>query len=150
MLPAAHRDTVQRVGVRRRSFVSEPIVFISHFGLKEGRLEGFKQYFREGASLLKVEKPRTAAFLAYFDKASGHVAIVHVFPDAAAMELHVEGAGQRAQAAYEFITPAGFEIYGTPSGRVLEIMRRSAESQGAGLTIEPAHLGGFIRLTSSS
>jgi hypothetical protein len=130
--------------------VSEPVVFISHFGLKEGKLERFEQYFREGASVLDAEKPRTAAFLAYFDNASGHLAIVHVFSDAAAMDLHFEGAGERAQAAYEFITPAGFEIYGSPSPRVLEMMRRSDESPGAGLTIRAEHLGGFIRLRSSS
>jgi len=128
--------------------MSEPVVFISHFGLKEGKLEAFRQYFREGASLLKAEKPHTVAFLAYVDKDSGHVAIVHVFPDAAAMELHVEGAGQRAEAAYEFITPAAFEIYGTPSASVLDMMRRGAESQRADFSIKPEHLGGFIRLTS--
>ena len=130
--------------------MSEPVVFISHFGLKEGKLEKFKEYFREGTSVLDAEKPRTAAFLAYLDNDSGHLAIVHVFPDAAAMDLHVQGAGQRAQAAYEFITPAGFEIYGTPSPSALEMMRSAAESARVGLTIKSEHLGGFIRLTSSS
>jgi hypothetical protein len=37
--------------------MSEPVVFISHFGLKEGKLEAFRQYFREGASLLIYGTP---------------------------------------------------------------------------------------------
>jgi hypothetical protein len=74
---------------------------------------------QSGGASTPETPPRTAACLAHLDKASGHLAIVHVFPDAAAMDLHFEGADERAEAAYEFMTSACFEIYGTPSASVL-------------------------------
>lgn len=119
----------------------EPIVFISHFKVKQGKLDGFKQYFREGASVLEAEKPRTVAFLAYLNEKGTEATIVHVFPDAESMDLHVQGADERSAGAYEFMEPAGFDIYGTPSDHVLGMMRE------ASLALQPQHLGGFLRLT---
>ena len=45
--------------------MSEPIVFISHFKVKEGKLEGLKQHAKMMMELIKAEKPGTLAFLQY-------------------------------------------------------------------------------------
>lgn len=127
--------------------MSEPIVFISHFKVKEGKLGGLKQRFREVTKQLDAEKPRTLVFLAYVDEDGTQVTFVHVFADAESMDLHVQGAEERTRVAYEFVEPEGFEIYGTPSDRVLEMMRQAATS-GAELIVQSEHLGGFIRLKS--
>jgi quinol monooxygenase YgiN len=125
--------------------MTEPIVFISHFRIKAGQLDAFRTYFREGATGLQAEKPRTVAFLAYADEAGTRVSIVHVFPDADAMDLHVEGAAERSRAAYEFMEPDGWEIYGAPSAAALGMMRAGALAAGVSLTVERGHIGGFLR-----
>jgi hypothetical protein len=122
----------------------EPIVFISHFEVKEGKVEAWKDRAREAAASLGAEKPRTVAFLQYLDGTA--LSIVHVFPDAESMDAHVEGAAERARAAYELIEPRGWEIYGKPSDGVLEMMRASAESANVPLALHPVHVGGFLRL----
>jgi hypothetical protein len=127
--------------------VSEPIVFISHFRVNEGKLESFRRFFRDGAPLIGAQKPRTVAFLAYADEQAGRVSIVHVFPDAEAMSRHFEGADERSAAAYEFITPDGFEIYGQPSADVVGTMQTGAASAGVTLSVTPGYAGGFLRLT---
>jgi hypothetical protein len=63
------------------------------------------------------------------------------------MDLHFEGAEERSAAAYEYLDPASWEIYGRPSKAVIEVMRRSAASTGVTLTVEPEYLAGFLRLT---
>lgn len=108
--------------------MSEPIVFISQSRVKEGKLDGFERYFREGAKLLEAEKPRTLVFLAYLNEGGSRVTIVHVFADADSMDLHMQGVADRAKAAFEFIESEGLEVYGNPSDRVLETMRRVATS----------------------
>jgi quinol monooxygenase YgiN len=128
--------------------MSEPIVFISHFKVKEGKLDGLKQRSREVTKLLDAEKPRTLVFLAYVDESGTQVTFVHVFADAESMDLHVQGAEERTRAAYEFVEPQGFEIYGTPSDRVLEMMRQGAATSGVKLSVQSEHMGGFIRLKS--
>lgn len=126
--------------------MSQPIVFISHFRIKEGKGDAWKDLSRQAAAALEAGKPRTVGFLQYLDERGTGLSIVHVFPDAESMDLHVEGAEERAQAAYELVEPAGWEIYGRPSDEALEMMRRSAEAAGVPLRIHPEHLGGFLRL----
>jgi hypothetical protein len=125
--------------------MSGPIVFISHFRVKEGKSHGMKQFFREGTKLLQEEKPRTLAFLSYLSEDGTQLTIVHVFADADPMDLHVEGAEERTTGAYEFVEPRGFEIYGMPSDRVLEMFRGAATSE-AQVSFQTQHLGGFLRL----
>ncbi|HEX2031627.1 MAG TPA: hypothetical protein VHL78_09530 [Actinomycetota bacterium] len=125
--------------------MSDPIVFISHSRVKEGKLDGFKRYFGEGTLLLEQGKPRTVAFLAYGSDEGDEVTIVHVFPDAEAMALHMEGVRERAAAAYEFIESKGFEIYGPAPEQIVGMMRRAA-TEGVTVTVHRDHLGGFLRL----
>jgi len=129
----------------------EPIVFISHFRVKKDKLDGLRHLSREATELLEADKPRTLAFLAYLNEHGSRVTIVHVFADADSMDLHVQGSEERTRAAYEFVEPEGFEIeiYGTPSDRVLEMMRQEATSGGK-LSVQSELLGGFLRLKSGS
>jgi quinol monooxygenase YgiN len=127
--------------------MSEPIVFISRGRVKQGKLEEFKRFYREGAEGLKREKPGTVAFLAYVSDDGAEVSIVHVFPDAEAMDRHMQGVSERAKEAYQFIESAGMEIYGTPNDGVLQMMRQIAGS-GLPISVRPQHLGGYLRLTA--
>jgi quinol monooxygenase YgiN len=125
--------------------MAEPIVFISHFKVKAGKLEGFKQAFQETIKLLEAEKPRTLLQLAYVNEIGTQLTIVHLFGDADSMDIHFQGADQRSNAAYEFIEPDGFEIYGSPSNQVVASMRGETAAAGVSLSVQPTHLGGFIR-----
>ncbi len=125
--------------------MSEPIVFISHFTIKEGKLEQLRELSRQIQAALQAEKPRTAAYLFYLDGEGRDLSIVHVFPDAEAMDVHFEGADERSSAAYEFMAPAGWEIYGAPSRNALAAMKEAASRAGVGLKLEPQMMGGFLR-----
>ncbi len=124
----------------------EPVVFISHFEVKEGGLPGYRELQRDAAAQLEADKPRTLVFLVFHSDDGRRLSVVHVFGDADAMDLHFEGAQERAARAYEFLVPRGWEIYGQPSERALEMMRMSAAQAGVTLSVEPAFMGGFLRL----
>lgn len=121
--------------------MSRAIVSISRNRIKAGKLEDFKQFFRQGTPGIEADKPGTVAFLAYLNDEGSEVSIVHVFPDAAAMDRHLEGAAERARAAYEFMQPISMEVYGTPSDGVLGMMKQIAGT-GVTVSIRPHHLGG--------
>lgn len=127
--------------------MSEPIVFISTHRIKEGRLEEFKEFSRKMMPLIEEGKPNTVFFQPYLNEEGTELTIVHVFPDADAMNLHFEGADERSESAYEFIQPVRFEIYGPASDNVMATMRMQA-GPGIGLTFKPENLAGFIRLQS--
>jgi len=124
-----------------------PIVFISHNKVKEGKLDNFRQFYRKEVKLIEADKPCTLVHLAYVNEDGTEVTIVHLFPNAHAFDLHMQGTSERAKKAYEFIESDRLEIYGRPSNDVLEMMRKIVGS-GVALSFNPQNLGGFIRLKS--
>jgi quinol monooxygenase YgiN len=126
--------------------MSEPLVFISHFAIKEGALDDLRRLSGEGVARIREEKPGTVLFLSYLDEGAGRISFLHAFPDADALDRHFEGADQRAAAAYELIEPRGWEFYGRPSEQVMESMRATSARFGVPLVVEPEFTGGFLRL----
>jgi hypothetical protein len=122
-----------------------PVALISHFRIKEGKLDAAKEAFATVSAQLGASRPRTAAYLAFIDEAGERLSILHVFPDAEAMDLHAAGAGERSKAAFELFEPAGWEIYGEPSAAALKTIEDMAAEWGVPVRIEPAAIGGFLR-----
>lgn len=125
--------------------MSEPIVFISTHKIRDGKLDGFKERNRQVAQFMEANKPGTVAFLAYLNEDGSEVSIVHVFPDAEAMEQHMEGVGERAKGAAEFLEFRLLEVYGSPSDKVLQMMEQAPDS-GVTFRLRPEHLSGYMRL----
>jgi len=128
--------------------MSEPVVFISHFRVKEGALEAFGQLNREVARSLEAEKPRTLVFLTYMDQASSRVSFLHVFADQESMDMHFEGSDDRSRAALELMIPEGWEVYGKPSEDALGALGQAAAAAGVTLTVQPSLVAGFLRPTA--
>ncbi len=126
--------------------MAEPIVFISHFRVRPGRLDDVRQMSQAVAARLERQNPRTAVFLLYLDEPAMQLTIVHLFADAESMDLHFEGSDQRSQAAYEFFEPAGWEIYGQPSDAALATMRSDAAVAGVTLAVAAEYVAGFLRV----
>ena len=124
--------------------MSEPIIFISNQKVKEGKLEGYKQYYRQVAEQAKADKPGTIAHLAYLNEVGSELSIIHIFPDAEAMELHMKGVDELAKKAYEYVEILSFEIYGKPANILLQRMLHIVGSSIA-LNIKPQLIGGYIR-----
>lgn len=126
--------------------VDHPIVFISHFTVRAGKLDRLKLVADEIGAQLEAEKPQTLSFLMYLDDNAAQLTFIHLFADPAAMDLHIQGADERSRAASEFMDPVGWEIYGQPSDAALAGMRQTATSAGAPLTIQADFATGFVRL----
>ena len=136
-------------GMQGNVRVSQPVVFISHFQVMRGGLEGYRRLADQVTRQLEAEKPRTAAFLHYLDPAASRLTIVHVFPNSQAMDSHIEGAGDRSQAALQYLAPLGWEIYGPASDEAVATIREAANAAGVDLVMAAEHLAGFLRLSGS-
>jgi hypothetical protein len=128
--------------------MTEPVVFISHFAVKEGKLDDLRNLAEEMQGELEADKPGTVVYLMYLGTDGSTFTIAHCFPDATAMDRHFEGADERSAVAFELIEPAGWEIYGRPSDQALAAMREAAEAADVTLTLRPELVGGFLRLAS--
>lgn len=124
--------------------MSEPIIFISNQRVKEGKLEEYKLYYQQVAEQAKADKPGTVAHLAYLNEVGSELSIIHIFPDAESMELHMIGVDELAKKAYEYVEILSFEIYGKATEAVLERMMQIVGS-GIAVNIKPQLIGGYIR-----
>lgn len=127
--------------------MSQPILFVSHWAVRPGALDQLRQLSEEVAARFRAEKPRTLSWLAYLNDSGTSISFVHLFADAEAMDLHIEAAAAGRKASKDLIEPRGWEIYGSPSESAVDQMRRTAETAGVPLNVEPEVLtGGFLRL----
>ena len=121
----------------------DPIVFISHSRVKEGMREPLERFSLEAWPVLEAEKPGTVFQYGYLSRDEREVHFIHVFPDAAAFDAHMMGAGDRSSSAAEFIDTYQFAIYGTPSDEALSALR---QAPNVDLVVHPDNIGGYIRL----
>ena len=112
--------------------MSEPIVFLSHLKIKDGKLEAFKQASREIFEMMEASKPGTLVHLGFVNEDGTNISFIHVYPIAEAMDDHMGGVEDRATKALEFLDTIGCEIYGAPSGQVMQMMEQFA---GSGITL---------------
>lgn len=125
--------------------MSQPIVFISHSRIKEGSAAAFRKMVAQMYPTLEENLPLTVAHMGFYNEDETEVTFIHVFPDAAAMEAHMEGGAARAAAAYEYIETLGFEVYGPASEAGLQGLQQAA-ADGVPLKVVPDAIGGYLRL----
>lgn len=124
--------------------MSDPVVFISRFRVKDGLLDAFLEHYRQSIPVTEAAKPDTLVQLAYLNEDASEVTVVRVFPDAEALDLQLQGADQRSQTTLQFIEPAGIEIYGSPNALAMERMKRVAGTN-IDVKIDSQFVGGFVR-----
>lgn len=124
--------------------MTNPIVFISHNRIKEGRIDEFREHYQSSIPPIIANKPGTLVQLAYENEDLTEVTIVRLFPGADEMDSHLKGASERSKSAYEFIEPLSIEIYGTPSPNSVAVLKNVAGS-GIQVRVNPGYIGGLIR-----
>lgn len=122
--------------------MADPIVFISHSRVREGKLELLREISGSALAEMEATKPGTLLHYGYLNDDQSELSFVHVFPDADAMDDHFVGSGDRAKAASEYIEVHRFEIYGSPSDDALAALRRTP---GVDLVVRRAGFGGYLR-----
>ncbi len=127
--------------------MSEPIVFIARQKVKEGKLDAYKQNFKDVVNFVQPNKPNTLAFLNYLSDNDSDATLIQVYASAEAMEQHVQGLSEIAKRSYESMDIVSFEIYGNPSEATLTMMANLAKS-GVPVKISDQFNGGYLRLKS--
>ncbi len=123
--------------------MAAPFIVITTVAIKEGKLEGFKQFVRKFFQVIEANEPRLLAMDAYVNEAGTEATLVQVYPDAAAMQAH-------EQARRHFLdATTSVQVYGKPSEVYLEKARQMAAS-GVAVIVKPEHLGGFSRRVAAA
>lgn len=119
--------------------MSQQIVYLDRFRIREGRLEDFKRYANEYSEFVEEKEPGVISFNFYVGDDGTDGTAVFVFSDAHALDDHLDVASSRFQEGYELLSATAIELLGRASERAVEM----AESFDA--NVKAQELAGFSR-----
>ena len=134
--------------------MSKPLIFVSTWKIREGRLEGYKQFAKELMEHVKTREPQLIAFNMYFNEDETEMTSIQVHPDAASMDFHIQVLAKVIGEDMiewidrtDFLKPKHIEIYGPPSAKLLEADQPFVDA-GIPQSVKPLHFAGFTRSTA--
>ena len=130
--------------------MSMPLIYISTWKIKKGKLETLKRISQELVDLFMEREQQIVAFNTFINEEGTEMTSIQIHPDADSMDSHMKVLGQAFAEVegmgevMELIEPISIEIYGTPSVSLLESDRQLVES-GVPRNIKPILIAGFTR-----
>ena len=130
-------------------WMSDAIVYVDTSEVREGALEELKSGMKELADFVAANEPRIVAYNVYFGADGTTMSVVHVHPDSASLEYHLEVAGPLFRKLADLVTLSSIQIYGEPSEDALKHAHGKAQLLGRGDVEVHALHAGFTRSTVS-
>ena len=122
--------------------MSEAIVYVDTADVREGSLEDLKAGIEDLVDFIERNEPRLLAYNVYFSDDGTRMTVVHVHPDSASLEHHLEVAGPIFRRFVEHVTLSSIQVYGKPSDKVLEQLQEKSRLLGGGaVVVAPLHAG---------
>jgi quinol monooxygenase YgiN len=125
--------------------MSNVIVYVDTSEVREGALAELKTAIKELADFVDANEPRLIAYNVYFSADGTRMTVVHVHPDSASLEYHMELAGPVFRQFVELVKLLSIHIYGEPSEKLLERLQEKARLLGRGAVIVAPWHAGFTR-----
>ena len=125
--------------------MSHAIVYVDTSDVREGAVEALKAGIKELVDFVDANEPRIIAYNVYFSDDGTRMTVVHVHPDSASLEYHLEVAGPIFRRFADLVTLSSIHIYGEPSERVLKQAHEKARLLGRGAVVVEALHAGFTR-----
>jgi quinol monooxygenase YgiN len=126
--------------------MSEPVISIDTSSIREGRLDELKRAVADLVEFVQSNEPRPIVYQVYVDDSGSRMTVVQVHPDSASMENHITVAGPAFAGFAELVTLSKLDVYGKPSGELLELLRRKVQMLGdATVTVHDLQAG-FARI----
>jgi quinol monooxygenase YgiN len=125
--------------------MSDAIVYVDVADVREGALEELKAAMKELVEFIDANVPRLLAYNVYFSDDGTRMTVVHVHPDSASLEYHMEVAGPIFRRFVELVTLSSIHVYGDPSEKLLRQLHEKARLLGRGTVAVDALHAGFTR-----
>jgi len=131
--------------------MSEPVVYVSTWRIKDGKFDEYRRFHTELVKIVDENEPRLTAFLAFTNEDLTEVTNIHVYPDSETLDRHMDVLGEKMRllpgdltAVMGYLDPVRIEVFGTPGGKAAEMDKGLADS-GVPFAVKQRYLGGFTR-----
>lgn len=129
--------------------MTDPIVFVDTSEIREGKLEELRRAVAELAEFVDANETETISYQVFFSDDDRLMTVLQVHPDSASMERHMEVAGPVFAKFANLLMLRTIDIYGSPSEKVVEQLRRKAELLGTASVAVHERQAGFARFVSA-
>jgi hypothetical protein len=126
---------------------SNPIVYIDHSEIRDGRVAELKVGIRRLVEFIESREPQLVAYAFYLDERAAQMTVVAVHPDSASLELHLETGGPEFRNLADMITLQEVVVYGSPSPRALAMLQQKANALGGASVSVHERFAGFAHIT---
>jgi len=126
--------------------MSEPIISLDTSLIREGKLDEMKRAVAGLVEFVRSNEPRPIVYQVYVDDTDSQMTVVQVHPDSASMENHMTVAGPAFAGFAELVTLSTLDVYGKPSGELLELLRRKVQMLGDATVTVHDQQAGFARI----
>jgi quinol monooxygenase YgiN len=122
--------------------MTEAIVYVDTSEVREGALEELKTAIKELVAFVDANEPRIIAYSVYLSDDGTQINVVHMHPDSASLEFHMEVAGPMFRQFADLVTLKSIVIFGRPIEKVLRQLQEKAGLLGPGtVTVRELHAG---------
>ena len=125
--------------------MSQPLVYVDTSEVREGALEELQDAIGELADFVETNEPQLISYNVYFSDDGSRMTVMHVHPDSASLDYHMDVAGPRFGRFADLLTLSSIYIYGEPSPEAVRQLRQKVRLLGSGNVIVQAPHAGFSR-----
>jgi hypothetical protein len=128
--------------------MGEPLIVLDTSEIREGKREELERGIAELAAFVESNETDPISYQVFFGDDGRVMTVLQVHPDSASMERHMELAGPVFAKFADLVVLRRVDIYGSPSEKVVEQLRRKAELLGTATVTVHDRQAGFARLGS--
>jgi hypothetical protein len=123
--------------------MSTPLIIISKFRVREGKLEELKRYYQKILDVVEAHNTQAIAFHGFLNEDGTEFIAIQVHPNTASMEYHMQVVKDNYDENFSQFTQmlegTTIEYFGTPPESALAMNEISKQV----LTVCPVHIAGF-------
>ncbi|MGH3024529.1 MAG: hypothetical protein ACRDNI_12800 [Gaiellaceae bacterium] len=120
-------------------------MYVDTADVREGALDELKRGMEELVDFVAANEPRVIAYNVYFSDDGTRMTVVHVHPDSASLEYHMEVAGPVFLRFVELVRLTSIHVFGEPSEKLLTELHGKARLLGDGAVVVVPWHAGFAR-----
>lgn len=129
--------------------MTDPIVFVDTSEIRKGKLEELRRAMTDLAEFVEANEPDPISYEVFFTDDGRRMTVLQVHPDSVSMERHMEVARPVFAKFADLVVLRTIDIYGSPSEKVVEQLRRKAELLGTATVAVHDRVAGFARFASA-
>lgn len=121
------------------------IAYLDTSEVRAGKLDELKVAMEELAEFVELNEPRIINYSVYFSTDGFTMSVLHLHPDLASLEFHMEMAGPKFPPIAPLIEMRTIEIFGLPTEELVAQLQAKAKLLGSGSVIVRDFHAGFVR-----